>query len=226
MDFYVLKYVPVRCRTPHPGEVTARDNARDLKIPTTDSINAAAPEMARLVESPCWLVPVPSSTGNMLPNLALSRAIALIVPGARVKMAVRRSCPVESSSERRRRGLFGLTIDQHHIVRAVGPMELLPVYFVDNVITTGTTVAACRKALGWGVGLAFADAGTFLTMPLSSREMTTWKSSGLVAYLFVRYAFFGSARNEELRLQRSIVDSSQISSSDSPHWGQAWMALK
>jgi hypothetical protein len=39
-------------------------------------------------------------------------------------------------------------------------MRPLPVYFVDNVITTGTTVAACRRALGWGHGLAYADAST------------------------------------------------------------------
>ena len=39
-------------------------------------------------------------------------------------------------------------------------MQALPVYFVDNVITTGTTLAACRRALGWGTGLAYADAST------------------------------------------------------------------
>jgi len=33
-------------------------------------------------------------------------------------------------------------------------MQPWPVYFVDNVITTGTTIAACRRALGWGTGLA------------------------------------------------------------------------
>jgi hypothetical protein len=37
-------------------------------------------------------------------------------------------------------------------------MQPLPVYFVDNVITTGITIAACRRALGWGTGLAYADA--------------------------------------------------------------------
>jgi hypothetical protein len=56
------------------------------------------------------------------------------------------------------RGLFGLTVEQHAIIRTSGPMQLLPVYFVDNVITTGTTIAACRRALGWGIGLAYADA--------------------------------------------------------------------
>jgi hypothetical protein len=39
-------------------------------------------------------------------------------------------------------------------------MQALSVYFVDNVITTGTTIAACRRALGWGSGLAYADAST------------------------------------------------------------------
>ena len=39
-------------------------------------------------------------------------------------------------------------------------MQRMPVYFVDNVITTGTTIAACRRALGWATGLAYADAST------------------------------------------------------------------
>ncbi len=34
----------------------------------------------------------------------------------------------------------------------------LPVCLVDNVATTGTTLAAARHALGFGTGLVFADA--------------------------------------------------------------------
>jgi hypothetical protein len=49
-------------------------------------------------------------------------------------------------------------VEQHAIFRTGGPIQLLPLYFVDNVITTGTTIAACRRALGWGIGLAYADA--------------------------------------------------------------------
>ena len=30
--------------------------------------------------------------------------------------------------------------------------------FVDNVITTGSTLQACHDAMGWGDGLAYADA--------------------------------------------------------------------
>ena len=33
-----------------------------------------------------------------------------------------------------------------------------PSYIVDNVTTSGTTLAACRAALGFGAGLVFADA--------------------------------------------------------------------
>jgi hypothetical protein len=65
------------------------------------------------------------------------------------------------------RGLPGLTVEQHVIIRTSGPMQLLPVYFVDNVITTGTTIAACRRALGWGIGLAYADASRCPNLPRS-----------------------------------------------------------
>src|SRR4051794_21551982 len=65
---------------------------------------------------------------------------------------------VESFYQRRLRGLCGLSMEEHSIVRTF--IEALPVYFVDNVITTGTTIVACRRTLGWGTGLAYADAST------------------------------------------------------------------
>jgi hypothetical protein len=160
-DAYVTKYIPIGYRPPNPEEIAARRLAKELKIPTSAAIKIAAPEMARLINGPCWLVPVPSSSGSLIANLMLSRAIAEFVPDARLKCAIGRSCAVESSSIRRLRGLPGLTIEQHHIVRIIGPIEIMMVYFVDNVITTGTTVAACRRALGWGIGLAYADASTW-----------------------------------------------------------------
>ena len=101
--------------------------------------------MAALIAGPCWLVPIPASDGNQTANLVLARAIA-------------RSQPVESSTERRRRGLSGLQPEEHHFFRTAGPMEPLPLYFVDNVITTGNTVLAARAVLGWGTGLAYGDA--------------------------------------------------------------------
>jgi hypothetical protein len=162
---HAAKYVPIDYRTPSPEEIIARCNAMDLKIPTAAAIQIAAPELAALIDGPCWLVPVPASNGSISANLALARAIAELVLGARVKCAVGRAHPVESSAGRRMRGLPGLTVEQHTIVRTIGPMQLLPVYFVDNVITTGTTIAACRRALGWGIGLAYADASRCPNLP-------------------------------------------------------------
>jgi hypothetical protein len=155
---HAAKYVPIRYRTPSPEEIIARRTARDLKIPTAAAIQIAAPLMAALIDSSCWLVPVPASNGSLSANLALAHAIAELVLGARVKCAVGRAYAVESSASRRMRGLPGLTVEQHAIIRTVGPIMLWPVYFVDNVITMGTTIAACRRALGWGIGLAYADA--------------------------------------------------------------------
>jgi hypothetical protein len=155
---HAAKYVPIGCRTPSPEEIIARRTARNLKIPIATAIQIAAPQMAALIDGPCWLVPVPASNGSLIANLTLARAIAELVLGARVKCAVGRAYPVESSASRRMHGLPGLTVEQHAIIRTSGPMQLLPLYFVDNVITTGTTIAACRGALAWGIGLAYADA--------------------------------------------------------------------
>jgi hypothetical protein len=159
-DVYAAKYVPLGYRTPNPDETYARRIAQDLKNADEEAIQIAAPAMAALIDGPCWFVPVPASDGSLTANLALARAIAKLVPGARVKCAVARAHPVESSCDRRLRGLPGLTVEQHAIRRTAGPMQPLPVHFVDNVITTGTTIAACRRALGWGAGLAYADAST------------------------------------------------------------------
>jgi len=162
---HAAKYVSIGYRTPSPEEIIARRTARDLKIPTAAAIQIAAPQMAALIDGPCWLVPVPASNGSLTANLALARAIAELVLGARVKCAVGRAYPVESSASRRMHGLFGLTVEQHAIIRTAGPMQLVPVYFVDNVITTGTTIAACRRALGWGIGLAYSDASRCPILP-------------------------------------------------------------
>jgi len=128
--------------------------------------------MAALIAGPCWLVPIPASDGSQTANLVLARAIALLVPGARVKPAIARTQMVESSTERRRRGLSGLQPEEHHFVRTSGPMEPLPLYFVDNVITTGNTIRAARAVLGWGTGLAYADASS----PFNNRIRQVAKS--------------------------------------------------
>jgi hypothetical protein len=159
-DTYATKYVRLGYRTASRDEAKARHIAQGLKNAAEEAIQIAAPAMAALVDGPCWLVPVPASDGSLTANLALARAIEEIVPGARVKCAIARAHPVESSCQRRLRGLAGLTAEQHAIIRTAGPMQALPVYFVENVITTGATITACRRALGWGTGLAYADAST------------------------------------------------------------------
>ena len=78
-DTYAVKYVPVGCRPLSPEETIARRIARDLKVPTAAAIHAAAPEMAALVDGPCWLVPVPASNGSLCANLALASSIAKLV---------------------------------------------------------------------------------------------------------------------------------------------------
>src|SRR6185295_12014998 len=110
-DTYAAKYVPLGYRTLSPDELTARRTAQDLKTATEGAIQFAAPLMAALIDGPCWLVPVPASNGSLTANLALARAIADIVPGARVKCAIGRAHPVESSCHRRLRGLPGLSVD-------------------------------------------------------------------------------------------------------------------
>jgi hypothetical protein len=164
-DTYAAKYVPIGYRAPSQEEIMTRRTAWDLKVPIVAAIRVAAPLMAALIDGPCWLVPVPASDGSLVANFALARAIAGLVLGARVKFAVGRAHPVESSASRRMRGLFGLTVEQHAIIRTCGFMQLHPLYFVDNVITTGTTIAACRRALGWGIGLAYADASRCPILP-------------------------------------------------------------
>jgi len=159
-SFCAERYNSPRTRPITREEAEIRDISYALKRTDPAAIAVAAPAMAALIAGPCWLVPIPASSGSLVANLALARALAGLVPGARVKLAISRTQPVESSTARRRRGLCGLPPEEHHFVRIAGPMEPLPLYFVDNVITTGNTIRAARAVLGWGTGLAYADASS------------------------------------------------------------------
>ena len=153
------RYVSPRSRPITPEESETRRIAYALK--RGEETGIAAREMAGLLPSDLptiTLVPVPASTGSIEANLILARAIAAEYgPQARVVSSIRRSVPVESSCARRRRGLPGLVAADHKFVR-VGGWFALPVFLVDNVATTGATLAAARHALGFGTGLVFADA--------------------------------------------------------------------
>ena len=153
------RYVSPRSRPITPDESESRRIAYALK--RGEEIGIAAREMAALLPPDLptlTIVPVPASTGSIEANLILARAIAAEYgPQARVVTALNRVEPVESSCARRRRGLPGLTAADHKFVR-VGGWFALPVFLVDNVATTGATLAAASHALGFGTGLVFADA--------------------------------------------------------------------
>lgn len=160
------RYVSSRSRPITPEESETRRIAYALKRGVETGI--AAREMAALLPPDLptlTLVPVPASTGSVEANLIFARAIAAEYgPQARVVPALRRVVPVESSCARRRRGLSGLTAADHKFVR-VGGWFALPVFLVDNVVTTGATLAATRHALGFGTGLVFADASPIYQPP-------------------------------------------------------------
>ena len=162
MVLYATRYVSPRSRPLTEDEKLIRQVAYDLKIPTPAAIAVAAPMMAALLErEPCWLIPVPSSSGGTEANMALCRAIKLLIPEARIVVGIRRMRPVESSCARRRRALLGLSVEDHAFLRCCGPLLRLPVWFVDNVITTGTTLRAAHLAFGTGDGVVYADASSY-----------------------------------------------------------------
>ena len=155
------RYVPSAWRRMSPDDELVRRTAWELKVPTAEALAIAAPMMAALLDpEPCWLIPVPASSGSVEANLALACAMRRLIPGARVVVGIRRRHPVESSCIRRRRGLIGLSVREHAFVRCVGPLFRLPVWFVDNVATTGTTIKAAHLAFGTGDGLVYADASS------------------------------------------------------------------
>jgi hypothetical protein len=157
----MIRYVSPRTRALTLEESGIRRVAYGLKIPTPEAIQAAAPGMAELLdEGPCWLIPIPSSSGSTEANLALCHAIQKFQPAARIVIGIRRSHPVDSSCLRRRSGLMGLTLKQHAFQRCCRPLLRLPVWFVDNVVTTGTTLKAAHHAFGTGYGLVYADASS------------------------------------------------------------------
>jgi len=153
------RYVSPQARPLTAEEAEIRRIAYALK--RGEEIDLAAREMAGLIPPDLptlTLVPVPSSSGCTEANRLLAHAIATAYgPQARVVAAMLRVHPVESSCDRRRRGLPGLTAADHEFVR-VGGWLALPVFLVDNVITTGATLTAARAAIGLGTGLVFADA--------------------------------------------------------------------
>jgi len=131
--------------------------------PSAD-FDTAARDMAALITGPCWLVPIPDSTGNTDANTRLASMIARHVasaagtPGAQIVKAIVRTQAIASQCTRHKHALGPIAPDQHHFARTRKPLTLRQTYFVDNVTTSGHTLEAARAALGFGAGLVFADA--------------------------------------------------------------------
>ncbi len=156
-------YVSPRTRPLNQDEMQTRALSYLLKEPTCPQagVDIAAREMAELIRGPCCLIPVPNHTGDTSANLRLCQAIAACVEGgAKVADILGRSRVVESSCDRHKAGKSPLTIEEHSIVRKGNKMvSATALWFVDNTTTSGSTLEACRAALGgFGRGLTFADA--------------------------------------------------------------------
>ena len=130
---------------------------KDLASSLAD-FDAAAREMAELITGPCWLVPIPDSTGSTDANARLAHHIARYVPEAQIVKAIYRTQPVQSQCARHKHALGPISPEQHHLARTRKTLTLRQTYFVDNVTTSGNTLEAARLALGFGAGLVFADA--------------------------------------------------------------------
>ena len=140
---------------------------KSARSPTAD-FETAARDMAALISGPCWLVPIPDSTGDTRANTILAAHIARHVPGAQIAKAICRTRPVESQCTRHKANLGPIPIEDHHLARTGKTLGLRQTYFVDNVTTSGHTLAAARTALGFGAGLVFADAGHRATLKQST----------------------------------------------------------
>lgn len=169
---YAERYVSPRERPLTHEEQEVRRISYALKVPTFDAVELASLVLAPLLDSHAYpgaaivLMPVPSSTNSTRVNRIFANELAIKIQGiARrdvfIRETVTRRHPVPSSCMRRRKGMLGLTVEEHAMVRVAGPLQITNTcfYFVDNVATTGSTLEACREALGFGDGVVYADQG-------------------------------------------------------------------
>ena len=150
------------------AETETRRLAYAIKNPRSPArdFETAACEMAALIQSPCWLVPIPDSNGSTRANTILAAHIArhVAAPGtAQVAPALRRTAPTESQCARHRRNLPPTPPDAHGLKATLWSLGCRQVYFVDNVATSGNTMRAAYAAMNRGAGLVFADAGGHTT---------------------------------------------------------------
>ena len=161
MNVLAARIYPNPRRGPFSRDQTeTRRLAYAIKTTASRSVDfdTAAREMAALIAGPCWLVPIPDSNGSADANTRLASMIAMYCPGAQVVKAICRTQAVQSQCTRHRLGLGPIGQEQHHFARTRKALTLRQTYLVDNVTTSGNTLAAARAVLGFGAGLVFADA--------------------------------------------------------------------
>lgn len=161
------RYVSPNTRPLTREEAETRALAYALKNPACDRdlIDAAAREMAKQIDGQRgYLIPVPDHTGNTTANRKLAASIAFCTGNKfTVEDALFRTAPTESACERHKKRLPAIPVAFHNIEKRTGHQIPLRdsdrIYFVDNVITSGNTIEACRVAcFGLGTGLVYADA--------------------------------------------------------------------
>ena len=147
-----------RALTPEEQETTRLAYAIKSTACAAVDFDTAGADMARLIDGPCWLIPIPDRHDNTDANAKLAAAIAHHCPGAQTVTAIKRTAPIDSQCERHKRKLGACPVADHHFIRTPRWLTVRPTYFVDNVTTSGNTFRAAHLALGFGTGLAFADA--------------------------------------------------------------------
>jgi hypothetical protein len=153
------------------ADAETRRIAYAIKDPRSPSIDfdTAAREMAALIQTPCWLVPIPDSDGTTRANTilaahiarhvtlsALGRGIKGEVSVCQIAKAIRRTRPIESQCARHRRNLPSTPTNAHHLKATLWGLGHRQIYFVDNVATSGNTMRAAHATMQRGAGLVFA----------------------------------------------------------------------
>lgn len=159
------QYVSPRERKITPSEAKVRAVAYALKASHPTALKHAAKAMAEHIQDGSVLVPIPSSSGDTKANAALAKEISKHKK-VQIVDALQRQAPVTPSHQLRRAGMpvpaghHQFTVNPH----LEGKLASENIVMIDNVITSGATMEAGRKALGANAkGIAFAKAKEVLS---------------------------------------------------------------
>ena len=160
-------YVSPRWRELSERETHVRKVSCALKIPEKWALEEAAGTMATQIVEKSILIPIPDSTGDIRQNFQLAERIARVIR-VLVRPWLERNIMSSSSRTRRLMDRPGLRAHEHHLKRRISNRDQRvlkqfetqygsKIVFVDNVMVTGATFEAARRAFGKGSGLAYAQ---------------------------------------------------------------------